>query len=206
MLSLRGRGFQEEGAGSRLCSGCSLHKGVSFTTFLLCWGLGGGQKTLGSSEILPPSVMPCASVTIFSTCPEALCSCVSALNHLDMPRMSLNHPIISVFWALSSLLGHCQLLAWSTQGCSQGWRGKRGLLLCPGNSGRASSVAEGARGGRKTHRGSSSGLSTCLCHVSALASPRHSEVSCSVPDTLLALGPAFGQPCLLASHPASPPG
>lgn len=44
---------------------------------------------------------------IFSTCPEALCSCVSALNHSDMPSVSLNHPIISVFWAPSSLLGPC---------------------------------------------------------------------------------------------------
>lgn len=41
-----------------------------------------------------------------SRSPLQLCLCPQPF---DMPRMSLNHPIISVFWALSSLLGHCQL-------------------------------------------------------------------------------------------------
>lgn len=61
----------------------------------------------------------------------------------------------------------------------EGGRGDLGLH--PGNSGSASYVAKRARGGSKTHSGSSPGLSICPCHVSMLTSPQHCEVSCSVP-------------------------
>lgn len=95
--------------------------------------------------------------------------------------MSLNHPIISVFWAPSSLLGHCHCSHCRHRAVVKDGGGREDLSVCPGNSSSARYVAEGARGGRKTHYGSSSGLSTCPCHVSVLASPRHHEVSCSVP-------------------------
>ena len=151
---------------------------------------------------------------IFSMWPGALCSCVYALDYLDMPTMSLNHAILSLFWAPSSLLGHCHHSHSQQRAAVRygGWN--KELWLCPGNSGSASYAAKGARGGRKTlflgevldcrHA-----LATCLLSMLMHTSPQHCEETArsaaACQHALLALGLACRQPCLLACRPASPP-
>lgn len=149
---------------------------------------------------------------IFSMWRGALCSCVYAPDCLDMPTTSLNHPILSLFSAPSSLLGHCHHSHSHQSTAVRDGGVREELWRCPGNSGSASCAAKGAMGGRKTLflgvLDCRPALATCLLSMSMHTSPQHREetarsaVACQ--HTLLALGPACRQPCLLAYHPASP--
>ena len=143
----------------------------------------------------------------------ALCSCVYALDRFDMPTMSLNRPILSLFWALSSLLGHCHRSHYQQRAAVRDRGVSEELWLCPGSSSSASYAAKRERAGRKPLflgvLDCRPALATCLFSVSMHTSPQHCEetarsaVACQ--HTLLALGLARRQPCLLARHPASPP-
>lgn len=132
-----------------------------------------------------------------SRSPLQLCLCPQPFGHA---KHEFKQPYYFCLLGSQFPAGTLPLLPLSAQGCRQRWRGREDLLLCPGNSGSASYVAEGERGGRKTHRGSSSGLSSCPCHVSVLASPRHCGVSCSAPAH-----PACTWPSFRASLPAGKP-
>lgn len=126
--------------------------------------------------MLPPSGISCASITFFCMWPEALCSCVYALDYLDMPTMSLNHTILSLFWSPRSLLGQCQL-SHSQQRAAVRDEGKA-----------RSYTAKGARGGTKTLPGWSPEPSTC---------PRHMPPQCVNAHISSAL---WGR-CSMPAHP-----
>lgn len=171
----------------------------SFTTFLLCWGLGEGRKHWFW-------IFPTLSKTLCSTCPEALCSCVSALNHLGMPSMSLNNPIISVFWAPSSLLGHCHGSHCQHRAAGRDGGGERtcycvlGTQAVPAMWQKEKEEAEKLIVGQVLDCQAALAMCQCLHLLGTVGSVAVCQ------HTLLALGPALGHPCLLASHPASPPG
>lgn len=148
--------------------------------------------------------------------PGALCSCVYALDYLDMPTMSLNCPILSLFWAPSSLLGHCHRSHSQQRAAVRdgGGRGERGAVIVSWELGQCQLCRK--RSKRKVKNSFPvwiPGPSTCPCHVPArcsmYASLQHCEETArsgaACQHTLLALGLACRQPCLLARRRAAPP-
>lgn len=139
-----------------------------------------------------------------SRSPLQLCLCPQPFGHATR---ELKPPQYFCLLGSQFSAGTLPLLTLSAQSCSQGWRGEERTCDCVLGTQAVPAMWQKEQGeAAKLIVGQvldcQSALAMCQC--SHLLSTVRSVAVCQ--HTLLALGPAFGQPCLLASHPASPPG